>query len=813
MANDMQSISGMSPPPPERGGPRRLWQVPVFLAGVLAVLAVVLVRPPGAQPAHSTIDAELHAAREALRQTPSDDRAALRFARKVLDHADAPPAAAAEAHYVVGLILSRQAQAADAKAAPALWQAARERLEQAEKLGVPDADREELAYALARATWQTGAKPERIVELLAHAMPGAVDERADALDMLTQSYLKLPTPDVEAALAANEKLLGLPIDGGKRLPAARLRRAELLMRLDHREDARVTLATITPQAPPDIYARARRLRAELCARDNLWADARRLWQEILQDNPGDPAERARSLFNLGLCCARTGAAAEALAAWQEAARSEDETGQGASLLLAGLAVRQNDLPLACTSLQRAFRGIAEPGAYHNSLVPLDEARHICEDACQALRDHGDLERRRELALTYASVAPPGRAQELLADTLETMAEECQQKAGATADKPEAQQLDKAAQSDFAQAGAACAAAADLLKGRPAEIELRWRAAQDLIHAEDLPRAIAALIQFLTLHLPDERSAEAWYMLGTVYQASGNETEATRAYHHCIETRNSAPYAYRARYQLAEAAIRDKHLDDAEAILRQNLELMGIEPDAEAHEKTLLKLAGLLYRRGDYRIAAVHLQQALDRYPGNARSTMARHVLADCYRRLAEQEKPTYKAVGRSVRDADASPRDQYRVWLNLAATNYQKLREGLLAAKTKAPLADAEAAILREVDFAELECRFNLGQYEMVVQLCEGLVDRYRDSAQSMIAFRKMLSCYWTIGQTESDKERKTMLARKARAAIDSARLRLSQLKDDAFGNDEVTHNRAWWQQWLDWASRQPWDDPTKPAH
>jgi tetratricopeptide (TPR) repeat protein len=813
MPNDTQPTRGTGVPSSEPNVLRRLWQVPIFVAGVVAVIAVVLVRPPRTRPARPSTESDLRAARAALRQTPPDDRAAARLAEMVLSRSNVPQRSAAEAQYLLGVVCCHQAQAAEAKAAPSLWQKAREHLEQAEALGMPEADKEDFTYKLARATFQTGAKPERLIQLLSQALPGGVEERADALEMLTDACLKLPTPDLEGAVAANEKLLGLPIDGATRLAPARLRRAELLVRLDRRADARVALSTITPEAPHEIVVRARRLRAELSMRDQLWADARKQWEEALQDTLNDPAERARTLFNIGLCCARSGASRDALVSWQEAARSDGEIGQAAALLFGQLAIHQGQTNAGCTALENALRGIAEPGNFRNPLVGLEEARQIYEEACQSLRQSGELERSRQLALAYAAIAPASRAQELLAAALDALAEQCHEKARLLSDKIEAQRQEQSARDYFGQAGAACDAAADLVKGQPAELDLRWRAAQYLVRSQDLPRAAAALTRFLGLKLPDDRCAEGWYVLGTVYETSSSDAEAIKAFHRCIEVVHGAPFSYRARYQLAELDIKQGRLEDAETILRQNLDLMGLNPDPDAHEKTLLKLAALLYRHGNYRVAAVHLQQALDRYPANPRSLTARHVLADCYRRLADQEKPTYKAVSRPVNEPDSKPPDQYRLWLNLAATNYQKLREDLCAAEVKAPLSATETAILREIDFAELDCRFNLGQYETVTRLCEGLIERYRDQAESMVAYRRMLSCYWTLGLTESDKPKKNQLAQKARAAIDAARTRLDQLKDVAFANDDFTHDRGWWQQWLEWAKQQPWDEPAPAAH
>ena len=244
----------------------------------------------------------------------------------------------------------------------------------------------------------------------------------------------------------------------------------------------------------------------------------------------------------------------------------------------------------------------------------------------------------------------------------------------------------------------------------------------------------------------------------------------KAFFKCIEIQNTGPFASRARYQLAEEAINQKKFDDAEKILKQNLELMGLNPDPEAHERSLLALAGLLYQNNQYREASIHLQQALDRYPGNPRATMARHVLADCYRRLAEKEKENFRISDHSTQDAQQHFQEETKRWYGLAQANYQKLKEDLLARQAKSPLPEGDAAILRDAELSELDCRYNLGQYKDTIRLAEIVVARYPNRAESLVAYRQILHCYFTLGQFEPNKEKQEELAVKARDKLTMAR-------------------------------------------
>ncbi|HEV3261287.1 MAG TPA: tetratricopeptide repeat protein [Gemmataceae bacterium] len=792
MAKGMALPTTSPPLPDEAGRPglRRLWQVPVFFLGVLAVLGVWVARPLWQHGHEDPIGPDLRAAHAALERPRPAVNQALALAEGLLARTDLADTQAGEAHFLAGTCYLRRAAAeADADSAAALWKTAREHLEKAEALGVPVEDRDYLLYRLARAWYQTGNDPSRVISYLTSSLEHGADDLGEAYGMLAQSYLRLPNPDVAAALEANRKQLALPTDNENVLAPARLLRGELLLRVQQRDEAQVVLGCIKKGVPPAIHARALWLRAMAYQEAEKWKEAQDLWEELLRDPDEPPREPDRVLYYLGLCYFHAGRPNDASGVWESALKFPGEGGQAAAFRLAELYLHKRNTTQAGKAYERALHDVGR-GGYHNALLPVGEAQRACDDGCRFYLQSGEYDSSRKLAAMYAPLAPRGVAQELISRASDAWAQSLLERAGRARGQDAARRDEEDARLRLREAGQAYEAAADLVLDRTAQADFLWRSADRYIQGRDYRRALAALARFLrSPDLPGERLGEGWFALGMVHQSLHQEEEARAAYHQCIEVSHAGPFAYRARYQLAEAEIRRQHHDEAEEILRQNLRLMAFEPDPEAHEKSLLLLAGLLFERGEYRVAAHHLQEALYCYPANPRSTTARYVLAECYRRMADQENEHFQGTGRWIGDLQVHYADQYHHWLQMAAANYQKLKDDLLARQRKGPLPEEDEAILRKAEFAEADCRFYLGQdkYNEAIRLYEVLVGRYHHRAEGLDALAQITRCYWVKRQPEM-----------ALKALQRIRAALQEMDDTAVSASTINHSRQEWQEWLD---------------
>jgi tetratricopeptide (TPR) repeat protein len=775
------------PVPAVRPSFRQLWQVPVFLAGLLTLAAVYVTRPLWYDPELRHLERDLALGRQML----EEPQAALNDVPAVLVDAlnriDRLPGRAGEAHFLLGSAYLALADRLPAERAQDLQRQACLQLEQAEARGVPEADRALLAYRLGKAYYQTGGDPARTILYLNASIEQVGEDRSEGYGMLAQTYLRLPERDLKSALAANEKQLQQPIADEKVLAPARLLRGELLLELRDREAARKVLARIGPGAAPALVSQARLLRARSFQEEDAWAEAAPLWEGVLADSNEKQADRNRILYYLGWCYQNLHRTADAIRLWEQVAETGGETAQAACLRLGEVRLEGGQARAAVPWYERALAGITRPEQYHNTLVDLARARQFLEAGCRAQRDAGDFENARNLARFHARLAPPEQAQLLLAQVTEAWATAQRDKALGLKDREAAQRGQEEAQLCFREAGGAYEAAARVARASNSRIEWLWHAGQDYLQGQDFAHAVSVFEGLLKADLPLERQPEACYRLGEAHQAVAHRAAAAEAFHRCIAY--DSPFAYRARFQLAMAESEHGHPTEAEDALRQNLELMSAEPDREAQEKSLYALADLLYQRRDYRAAMQRWELALNLYPTNPTASLARYRLGDCYRHLADVELQGLALERPFAAHTQGHFRKQFKVWLEKAGANYQKLIDDLEARQTTGPISEAEATLLRQVQFALAACRFDEGNYDEAIRLFDKLARRYENQVEGLRAVRDLYGCFVAMAPSASS-------LKNAEATLQRAIMMLNNLDESAFKGLPESEGRAQWEQW-----------------
>src|SRR5262249_55122373 len=233
-------------------------------------------------------------------------------------------------------------------------------------------------------------------------------------EMLTQLCLRLPQPNLQAALDANAKQLALPTDNEDLLEPARLLRGELLLRASKRDEARKVLGRIRRSAPPGIYARARLIRAQSCQQDRLWAEAAALWEEILKDAQEPVPDTGRTMYYLGMCYRQLDQQRDAVRLWECTLSEDAESSQAAAFGLAELRLLGPNPAAAVECFEQALRDVKSPAEYRNSLIDLSEARRRVENGSRAYIKMGDFERARRVAELYERLTPGANGQ-LLAE--------------------------------------------------------------------------------------------------------------------------------------------------------------------------------------------------------------------------------------------------------------------------------------------------------------------------------------------------------------------------------------------------------------
>jgi tetratricopeptide (TPR) repeat protein len=743
----------------------QLWQVPVFVAGLAALVGVWLARPLWHVTETQLLKRDLKAAQRELAEPIPDWQRIADLAEDARNRAGSDVNSAALANYLLGYAFVGMAGKAPPPEAEPIWRKARAHLEEAAKLHVPPADEIRFLYVLGKARYHTGADPQEVIACVAPSVELGADDLFEGYRMLVDSYLRLPVPNLQAALDANKKQLDLPKIGEPLLAPARLLRGKILLRLKQPEEARKVLARIGRETP-DLFVEARLLRAQSCQLDKLYQEAADLWQAILQDRPPPPAkELDRNWFSLGECYGQLGRPADAVQAWQKALAQGGEGRQAAALRLGQWKLSQQQPAAALESFLQALAEVHSPGDYHNSLLDLTSAQQVIEEACKTFRVRGDYEGSLKLADLYRQLAPPEAAQALIAQAAEEWA------------KSLLERNDPGAFKVYREAAAAYGKAADLASLPADKAKWLWRSADCYLRGKDEGEAIVVLEQFLQVEILAERRGEAWLALAMVRQSLGQEEEALNAYYKCIEC--NGPSGFRARYRLAEIHIKQGKLDDAEKELEQNLDLMAQNPDLEAQKQSLFLLAGLYYQRKNYRKAALRYQELLDRYPGDPRTLKVREKLAGCYRNLAVQEnnkQNTFPNV------------NQFRQYMQAAEVNYAKLVDDLNGLEGTGKATPEDEQIKQRAEFMFAQCKFDLEKYDDAAHFYDLLADRYRYRLDGLTALKQLWRCYWLLRQPPE----------KTREILQRIRSSLELMDDNLFKGQPEGNTRQDWLKWLE---------------
>jgi tetratricopeptide (TPR) repeat protein len=787
----------------------QLWQVPIFFVGLLAVIGVCAAIPLRHPPAVVRRERDIVTIRKALAKKGGAVEAVLSLAEKALADAAHEPARAGEAHFLLGSVYQRLADQRSPLQVATARKNALLHLEKAERYGVPEPDRQKLTYRLAHAWFAEGLHTRRVIDYLNRSVTHGADDLAQGYALLGQAYMRLQPPNLDAALCASLRVLGLPSDDDDILIPARLLCGEIYLKQKKPLEALKLLETVGSRAPHALLARARYLRGR-CSQDlGMWDKAIPLLQEVLRDGTDLPAGRGHILYFLGLCYHNLDQPDEVAAVkfWEDALKVGGEAGQAAALCLAevrlGAGAPGADLrnpAAALDAYRQALSSVHDSHGYDNGLVNLERARHQIAWGCAALREGNDFERSLQLAQLYKKLAPNGEAEVLEGEAAEAWALVLQEKPVPGA-ADEAGSRDEKARSQLFRAATAFRAAA-LQRPDNERAALLDRSSACFVRGRHFAEAEAALENLTALKLDDQKAGEAWFTLAETRMVLSQQDptqqdrwqkRALEAYLKAIEY--PGPSASRARYQLALAELRAKplneedaarHLQQAQTLLEQNLDaaLAGIAPDAQ--EKSLFELASLLFTRNKFDEARIQLVKAIDRYPANPGILQARDQLAECFRRLADEE-IDYLAKTDAKGETQIHHRRKKEAYLEEAAKYHQKLADDLTDTARKSRLNDDDRALLLKARFAVAACR--LDQENMTreaLRLYKILANDYAHRLDGLLACEKIWTCIGRLGDLQEGTEG-------LRKAWDT----LFKLPDSAFKGPAGTRTREQWEKWI----------------
>jgi hypothetical protein len=793
---------------PTHGRPptgRHLWQLPTFLLGAAALIAVALLRPSLPDLRTRSPEAELADVRKLLDQRPPDATAALTRAQALLDRFDPNSTAYGELQFLLGSAHLARAEAGRGTPADDDWHAARDHLEQADKLldGTYVA-RARLEYRLAKAWAHTDGDPQKVVEVLSRSVEKADEEPAEGYRLLGQTYLKLPAPDPRKALDATAQFLArAPADTPPAaLTQARLQQAELHGRLREGPAARGLWERVAgdKEAPAELRQSARVLLARSLQEEGDFPAAVRAW-EAARPEARDAEQRGTVLYFLGLCQAAANRLPDADKTWEATRQLGGPGGQAAELRLLQLRAGGPDRRGVLELAESALRGVNRPADYQNPLLSLKEAALLVEQSVQATQQARDYASAERLARLFGRLAPPPRDRELYAAVAEAYAADLLDQAR-PGNNPEQLQ---AAYAQYREAAAEYVA----LAAASATPEPDWirKAATAYRKAADRPKAIDLLDRLLNIPGPSVNRAELWFEKAELSRELAEQTHdpvltqrAIGSYEQC---RNfNGPLALKARFQLAQLYLAADGPADQKARMAdqalQELRTVADDPsagqlDPVLHEQALFRLANLVYERGDYVEAEQKLDAALRRYPSSTLATSALFQLGRCWWYRAAQEsqelqRPTLTDEQRKLRN------QHYQDALQRALTQFQKVEAELLRRQQGMPLSAEDGTLLREASFFVADCYLFEGDYDQALHRYKALSARYAGQVEELKALRQVWFVYQHLRRADDQPKAAEEHQKAAEEALGRLATALEKIPDAVFDGSSEKHRRAYWE-------------------
>lgn len=717
--------------------PPRLWQVPTFLVGLTAFLAVWQgwVHVAARDPAGTFLDniGALRAAAEKL----NPDRDEL---KKLLDlsakEAVAFPEYGPLADFAIGSGYVRLAElTADPAEALTAWTLARQHFDKVKGEPFSDPmDGAKLAFRAAKAraaTLPAAAAPAEINltrTLLAHVPPG--EPPGEGHRLAAELGLRLTPPDAAGAKAS---LTAYVAESGFVTPPAnvaraKLRLSEVCLMLGESEKAREWLELIK-DAPADVMLSRSAQLARLLMADGKWAPAAKEWEAVRSAPGAAPALKSMAAYYLGQCRTMTDPPdpAGAMKLFDEASRADGAEGPAAAVRLAELQFQTTDPEKhkeAAGVLSAAAKRLAGPGGYANPLLPVHEARAAFELGLQVLQKDGSFEPAVQVVEAYAAIAATGRDREKRAELMIAW--------GTLLKKANGPFQPKfiAAADDYLELAAAQTAP-------EGKVELLRRAASTYRLAGNTAAAVSAMEQVVRMpDLPESAAGAAWLEYAEVLVAAKRPDEVIPAINKAM-----ASGSVTARYRLARSLLDTQNAQLAPlglALLEHVAGASSVPPaDAATHEIALVELAHEYIRRNAFADAESRLSVQLSRYPNGPEAAYGKLLKGVCLLQLASAKKaPT---------DPEPSNAPKMRAE---ALKLFQEVVDDVDRREKAGPVTERDRYLWQLASLRVAQAYYQLGEPDRALSAAAPVVQRCRGTVEELIALSVMYHAQKQKGQT-----------------------------------------------------------------
>jgi tetratricopeptide (TPR) repeat protein len=313
----------------------------------------------------------------------------------------------------------------------------------------------------------------------------------------------------------------------------------------------------------------------------------------------------------------------------------------------------------------------------------------------------------------------------------------------------------------------------------------WKAAELLDLAGQTLPAVAVYEQLTTLRPRDPKVPEGLLALGRLYESAGMLAQAMAAYQRNLMENPKTPAAYTSTVNLARCygllagragKPQDKaaDLDKAEQLLLGLVQSADLQPAAREFRDSLLALGDLYYANGRWSDAILRLDEVVTRYPNDPAVPRVLFLLGESYRKSAAD-------IGEALKDPATTKRaelDRARgERLLAAAQDYARVIDLLDAqahsdagATAAAKLSPLEEQYVRSAYLNRAGCYYLRGEYEHAIKLYDEVSARFSEEALAAQAYVQIVNAYLALKQPAQ-----------AAAAAERGRWILKRIPDAAF--------------------------------
>jgi tetratricopeptide (TPR) repeat protein len=318
----------------------------------------------------------------------------------------------------------------------------------------------------------------------------------------------------------------------------------------------------------------------------------------------------------------------------------------------------------------------------------------------------------------------------------------------------------------------------------------WRAAQLFDKAGQTTPAIDAYARFVAERPKDSRTPEGLLEMGRLYQSVGKIDEAIPIYQRNIKENGKTPAAYASAVNLARCYMMQgpAQFEPAEkALLSLVQDNLDLGPTANEFRTSLFTLGELYYNNRRWADAILRLEEAVDRYPSDKAVPRALFMLAESYRKsAADIHDAIQKNPAIEHRDALSKARlDRLR----RAATLFAKVIGSMdvdaeqAIAGQEPKLSSLETDYLRTSYMDRAECYFQLGEFPLAIKYYDQTATRFAQHVMAIESYVQIVNSYRAMNEPDQ-----------ASAAAERAQWILKRIPDEAFAKSPAPLNRQYFE-------------------